>query len=263
MSRTSDDELLAEIHRLHDLFNSPPTPTDMDGFGQFKSTTYERHFGSFNEAIKQASLAATPPSNLSPYDPQAVKRGVYVIEHVSTVLDLPTELRQESAKYLKEAAENELLIGKSVKNVAGASLIISMYNNNIGVPNRTITNEINKTRTPGQPIDEKMLVRTYRRICRDLEVMVLPPGPEHYLDHCASALNVTEDVKEKAKEMILAHEEENPTNSLSPTAITAGALYAASRLDGRKHTQQDVAEVTGVTVVTIRNHYSDLLRLIE
>jgi len=45
----------------------------------------------------------------------------------------------------------------------------------------------------------------------------------------------------------------------APTGIAAAALYVSSLIHGEKRTQREVADVAGVTEVTIRNRYKELL----
>jgi len=50
------------------------------------------------------------------------------------------------------------------------------------------------------------------------------------------------------------------TSGRGPTGIAAAALYVSALLHGEKRTQREVAEVAGVTEVTIRNRYKELLK---
>jgi transcription initiation factor TFIIB len=43
-----------------------------------------------------------------------------------------------------------------------------------------------------------------------------------------------------------------------PTGVAAAALYIAAAKHGERRTQKEVAEVAGVTEVTIRNRYREL-----
>jgi len=43
-----------------------------------------------------------------------------------------------------------------------------------------------------------------------------------------------------------------------PTGVAAAAVYIAAALKGERRTQKEVAEVAGVTEVTIRNRYREL-----
>ena len=43
-----------------------------------------------------------------------------------------------------------------------------------------------------------------------------------------------------------------------PTGVAAAAVYIASAIYGERRTQKEVADVAGVTEVTIRNRYREL-----
>jgi transcription initiation factor TFIIB len=43
-----------------------------------------------------------------------------------------------------------------------------------------------------------------------------------------------------------------------PTGVAAAAVYIASAMYGERRTQKEVADVAGVTEVTIRNRYREL-----
>ena len=43
-----------------------------------------------------------------------------------------------------------------------------------------------------------------------------------------------------------------------PIGVVAAAVYIASVLNGEERTQKEIAEVAGVTEVTVRNRYREL-----
>ena len=53
------------------------------------------------------------------------------------------------------------------------------------------------------------------------------------------------------------------TSGRGPTGIAAAALYVSALLHGEKRTQREVADVAGVTEVTIRNRYKELLEQLD
>ena len=57
----SDDELLAELRRLADDEDTPPTTTDLRERGAHSVQTYEYRFGSWREALSQAGFEPPPP----------------------------------------------------------------------------------------------------------------------------------------------------------------------------------------------------------
>ena len=44
----------------------------------------------------------------------------------------------------------------------------------------------------------------------------------------------------------------------SPTGVAAAAIYIAAYLEGRNRTQREIADISSVTEVTIRNRYKEL-----
>jgi transcription initiation factor TFIIB len=53
-------------------------------------------------------------------------------------------------------------------------------------------------------------------------------------------------------------EDNDLTSGKGPTGVAAAAIYIASLLTQERRTQRAVAEVAGVTEVTIRNRYKEL-----
>jgi transcription initiation factor TFIIB len=49
------------------------------------------------------------------------------------------------------------------------------------------------------------------------------------------------------------------TSGRGPAGIAAAGLYVAALLNNEKKTQREVADVAGITEVTIRNRYKELL----
>jgi len=49
------------------------------------------------------------------------------------------------------------------------------------------------------------------------------------------------------------------TSGRGPAGIAAAGLYVSALLNNEKKTQREVADVAGITEVTIRNRYKELL----
>ncbi|EQD62653.1 Transcription factor TFIIB, cyclin-related domain protein, partial [mine drainage metagenome] len=53
------------------------------------------------------------------------------------------------------------------------------------------------------------------------------------------------------------------TSGRGPTGVAAAAIYIASVQAGERRTQREVADVAGITEVTIRNRYKELTDRLE
>ena len=65
-------------------------------------------------------------------------------------------------------------------------------------------------------------------------------------------MKTLEILKEAARQEI--------TSGRGPTGMAAASLYIASLLCGERRTQREIAEVAGVTEVTIRNRYKEIAK---
>jgi Transcription initiation factor TFIIIB, Brf1 subunit/Transcription initiation factor TFIIB len=88
----------------------------------------------------------------------------------------------------------------------------------------------------------------------------MPISPTAYVSRFCSALNLSEAVETKALETIQRANEKELTSGKRPTGVAAAAIYIASIICGEKRVQREVAEVVGVTEVTIRNRYKEIAK---
>ena len=85
-----------------------------------------------------------------------------------------------------------------------------------------------------------------------------PTSPADYVPRFASKIGLSNEVQSKAIEIIEKAKQNGLTSGKGPTGVAAAALYIASVLIGERKTQREIAEVSGVTEVTIRNRYKEL-----
>ena len=67
------------------------------------------------------------------------------------------------------------------------------------------------------------------------------------------------ETQTKAIEILEQAESSQLTSGRGPTGLAAAALYVASLITGEKRTQREIANVVGVTEVTIRNRYKEII----
>ena len=106
-------------------------------------------------------------------------------------------------------------------------------------------------------VERKEIGRTYRYVSQELGLEMKPVDPKKYVPRFSSELELSEEVKSKANEIIETTAEQGLLSGKSPTGFAAAAIYAASLLCNEKKTQREVADVAQVTEVTIRNRYQE------
>jgi len=76
-------------------------------------------------------------------------------------------------------------------------------------------------------------------------------------------LKLSPETQSKSIEILESAQKAELTSGRGPTGIAAAALYVSALIHGEKRTQREVADVAGVTEVTIRNRYKELLEELD
>lgn len=172
------------------------------------------------------------------------------LDRLASSMSLPRTVRETAAMIFRKAALKKLVRGRSIEGVTAASLYAACRQCNVP---RTLDEISNTAR-----ISRKEIGRTYRYISRELELKLMPTSPQDYISRFCSVLKLSDDVKAKTLEILHEAANRELTSGRGPTGIAAASLYIASVLCGERRTQREVADVAGVTEVTIRNRYKEL-----
>jgi transcription initiation factor TFIIB len=93
---------------------------------------------------------------------------------------------------------------------------------------------------------------------RELKLKLMPTSPQNYISRFCSELKLSGEVQAKALEILKQADDKELTSGRGPTGVSAAAIYIASILCNERRTQREVADIAGVTEVTIRNRYKEL-----
>lgn len=173
------------------------------------------------------------------------------LRRLSSFLNLPTSIEEEAGKIYTEAVQKNLVRGRSIESVVAGVVYAACRRQNIP---RTL-DEI----AEASDIDKKEIGRSYRYITRELRIKILPSNPVDYISRFASVLGYGPETQSKAIEILSQALSLELTSGRGPIGIAAAALYIAGLLEGERRTQRDISDVSGVTEVTIRNRYKEII----
>jgi len=172
------------------------------------------------------------------------------LDRMASALGLSRHIRETAAVIYRRAVEKNLIRGRSIEGVAASALYAACRQCNVP---RTL-DEIGEV----SRVSRKEIGRTYRFVARELNLKLTPTSPVDYVARFCSGLQLRGEVQSKAAEILTQATEKELTSGRGPTGVAAAAIYIASILSGDRRTQREVADVAGVTEVTIRNRYKEL-----
>ena len=177
------------------------------------------------------------------------------LDRMSSALSLPRSVRETAAMIYRKAVSRKLIRGRSIEGVTAAVLYAACRQCNVP---RTLDEISGISNMP-----KKEIGRNYRNISRKLELKLLPTTPQDYISRFCSQLGLSNDVQSKTNEILKKAASKELTSGRGPTGLAAASLYIASVLCGERRTQREVAEIAGVTEVTIRNRYKELAKKLD
>lgn len=172
------------------------------------------------------------------------------IQRMASNIGLGKAVREEAAIYYRRAVEQNLIRGRSIDAMAAACLYLA--NQKVGAA-RSLDDMVKGTR-----VGRKPLTRSYKVLKQALRLRLEPVRPEVYVNRYCSALGLRPEMEEKVLQLIEQSRQRDLVDGRSPTGIAAAALYVVARMEGQPRTQREIADMSGVTEVTIRNRYKEI-----
>lgn len=167
------------------------------------------------------------------------------LRRMAGALSLPRPVQETASVIYRRAMKEDLVKGRSIESVAAAALYAACRQ--LNVP-RTLDEVSEVAQVP-----KKQMARAYRALSRELQLQLSPTTPLDYVSRFASELDVGPEARARAIEILKEADEQGLAAGKAPTGLTGAALYLSAREVGEARTQEQVAEVSGVSEVTLRN----------
>ncbi len=177
------------------------------------------------------------------------------ITRMGTVLGLPRVVVLEASVMYREAIKRGLAKGRSIEALAAACVYAACRR--YKVPRSLEEIAVHAK------IDRKVIAKCYRLIIKEVLGKVPSTSAREYIPRLAKTLKLPPEVQREAISIIEKAYEVGITAGKTPIGLAAAALYIASVLLNSKRTQKEIAVAAGVTEVTIRNRYKELLNKLD
>lgn len=177
------------------------------------------------------------------------------LQRISSYLRIPEPIQAIGFLLCRKAIKKKLALGRSIENIVASCLYYACRKVQIPIALHEIVNCTYKHNT-------KKVQKTYSVIFREFHLKVFPMGPEHFISRYISELHLPFEFEKRAKGLL----NRMPMNLIlgkDPKGICAGILYFLSKKENIILTQKYLAEITGSTIQSIRNHYKRIKTYFE
>jgi transcription initiation factor TFIIB len=173
------------------------------------------------------------------------------LRRLSDQLNVPRNVQETAALLYRKALHRGLVRGRSIAAVTTASLYTACRLSGTPRTLKDVTNASHRKR--------REIARCYRLILQMTNQTMPIDGPAKYIPKLASSLHLNQAVQTRAVAIVRDAQQQRLTVGKGPVGIAAAAIYLAAHLHGVDLTQRELAAVSQITEVTIRNRYQGLL----
>lgn len=172
------------------------------------------------------------------------------LKRISGNLNIPDYIVKEAMRLYKIAFNKKLLRGRSINGMVAASIYYVLRKERFPITFQEILDESAES--------EKDVKRCYSAMIKELKLKLPSRDPSNLIPRFISKLGLNTDVQNIAIKIVKTYVERFRTSGKDPRGICAGAIYLASLLKELEITQKEIADVIGVTEVTLRSRYKEL-----
>ncbi len=174
------------------------------------------------------------------------------LERLSSKVNISAPIKEKAAVAYRKALEKGLVRGRSINAIAAAALYAACRKS--GSP-KTLS-EISQASL----VNKKDVARCYRLLLQKLDFHMPISDPLTYVSKIAEKTGISGKTQGAAIAILREARQKRFSAGKDPMGLAAAALYIACLQNAEKNTQENIAKASGVTEVTVRNRYKNLIK---
>jgi transcription initiation factor TFIIB len=173
------------------------------------------------------------------------------LKRIGSNLNLPNHVKKAAIRLYIEAFKKKLLRGRSINGMVAACLYFACRESKIP---RTLQEILDQT-----SVNAKNVRRCYRTIIRELNLKAPSTNPISLIPRFVAELNLDAETEKTTINILQSFVSKYSTSGKDPKGLCAGALYLVCKKRDKRISQKEIANVVGVTEVTLRSRYKELV----
>ena len=174
-----------------------------------------------------------------------LKKALNILELFGGRLNIHKHVLGRAAEIYRIALERKLMKGRMIKMLVAASLYIALREFQTPYSFRHMAEDLN--------IESKKLGVYYRFLVRKLGIKVPRADPSLYIRQIVSKASLPSEVIACAEKIINYAERRRITLGKDPVGLASVSVYYAALLNGYEIKYRELAKVSGVSEITVRN----------
>lgn len=176
------------------------------------------------------------------------------LQILSEKLHLSTSIKELAAVIYRKALYKDLTRGRSIAAIVAAAIYVACR---FTKTPKTLNDIVEvSARTRGE------ISKAYRLLVRTLKIEMPSHDPLNYVSRIAEKAKISGKVQGIAVEILRKAKRKRITIGKDPVGVASAVLYIACQIEGETVTQKEIAEVAGVTEVTLRNRKKELVKIL-
>jgi transcription initiation factor TFIIB len=177
------------------------------------------------------------------------------LQMLSEKLHVSSATKELAAVLYRKALDEDLIRGRSIAAIVAASLYVACRFTKTPKTLKDIMKLSSRSR--GE------VTRAYRLLVSTLDIEMPSHDSSSYVSRFAEKAHISGKVQGVAFKILRRAKRKRITVGKDPAGVAAAVLYIAGQLEGENVTQKDIAQIAGVTEVTVRNRKKELINKLE
>jgi transcription initiation factor TFIIB len=174
------------------------------------------------------------------------------LDRLTSQLGLKKSIKELAALLYRKLIVKRLVRSRSIDAMVGAAIYAACR---LREAPRSLEEISDHSR-----VSKKKIGKHYRLLVRKLKLKMPISTPSNYVPRFITELDLPGHVQEKVLEILdAAQQKKRLITGRDPRGLAAAAIYIASIVTDNRVTQRDIASAAGVTEVTVRNRYKELV----
>jgi len=177
------------------------------------------------------------------------------LKRIGSNLNFPERVKKAAVRLYKEVFKRKLLRGRSINGMVAACSYFVCKKERVPITLQEILDEAS--------INSNIVKKCYKILVRELNLKSNHIDPISLIPRYCADLGLPIEVEKEAVTVLKNFIHKSSTCGKDPKGLCAGAVYLVAKLKNRRVSQKEISQVIGVTEVTLRSRYKELLKSLK